>query len=51
MCFYFDGSISINDFDLENILLDEKLHEKKLMYDVAYKLLSSAKLLLIILIK
>ena len=29
ICFYFDGSLSINDFDLQNILLDEKLHEKK----------------------
>ena len=29
VCFYFDGSLSINDFDLQNILLDEKLHEKK----------------------
>lgn len=54
ICFYFDGSLSINDFDLQNILLDEKLHEKKKknsMYDVAYKILSGAKLLLIILIK
>ena len=53
ICFYFDGSLSINDFDLQNILLDEKLHEKKKnsMYYVAYKILSGAKLLLIILIK
>lgn len=34
ICFYFDGSLSINDFDLQNILLDEKLHEKKKKFNV-----------------
>ena len=29
-CYYFDDIININDLDLDNILLDEKSHEKKL---------------------
>ena len=29
-CYYFHDIININDLDLDNILLDEKSHEKKL---------------------
>ena len=28
MCYYFDNIIELEDFDLNNILIDEKSHEK-----------------------
>ena len=28
-CYYFDDTIKIEDFDFDNILLDEKSYEKK----------------------
>ena len=37
ICHYFDNIIKINHIDLNNILLDEKLHENFLIYDVAWK--------------
>ena len=43
MCYYFDGIIKIEDFDFDNILLDEKSHENSLIYDVSYKNLIGAK--------
>ena len=36
-CFYFDGEININDLPIDNILLDEKLCESYLIYDIADK--------------
>ena len=29
-CYYFDDTIKIEDFDFDNILLDEKSYEKKI---------------------
>ena len=43
MCYYFDDIRKVRDFDLDNILLYEKLyentHENILIYDISYKLL------------
>ena len=35
-CYHFDDITNVNDIDLDNILLDEKLYENILIYDVAY---------------
>ena len=45
-CYYFDEVIKIEDFDFGNILLDEKLQENILVYDISYKTLIGAKPLL-----
>ena len=37
MCYYFDDTIKFQDFDLENILIDEKSHENVLVYNISYK--------------
>ena len=37
VCYYFGGTIKIKDFDLDNILLDEKCYENILIYDIWYK--------------
>ena len=42
-CHYFDDMININDLNLDNILLDEKLFEPILVYDDAYKTTYSSK--------
>ena len=39
MCYYFDDIIKFEDFDLDNILLDEKQYEDILIYDISYKTL------------
>ena len=36
-CYYFDGIIKLEDFDLDNILIDEKSHKNILIYDISYK--------------
>ena len=36
-CYYFDDIIKFEDFDLDNILIEEKLHENILIYDILYK--------------
>ena len=36
-CYYFDYIIKLEDFDLDNILTDEKSHEYVLIYDISYK--------------
>ena len=38
-CYYFNDIIKLEDFDLENILIDEKLPENILIYDISYKTL------------
>ena len=43
--YYFDDIIKTEDFDLDNILIDEKSHENTLIYDVSYKTLIESKLL------
>ena len=42
---YFDDIIKLEDFDFNNILIDEKLYENILIYDILYKTLISSKLL------
>ena len=34
-CYYFDGIIKLGDFNLDNILIDKKLHENILIYDIS----------------
>ena len=36
---YFDGIIKLEAFDLDNILIDEKLHKNILIYNILYKTL------------
>ena len=36
-CYYFDDMIKIEDFDLRNILIDEKSWENILVYNISYK--------------
>ena len=43
MCYYFGGTIKIKDFDLDNILLDEKCYENILIYYIWYKTLICVK--------
>ena len=42
---YFDGIIKFEDFDFDNILLDEKSNENISLYDVLWKTFIGAKLL------
>ena len=42
-CYYFEDIIKIEDFDFENILLDEKLYENTLVYNFSYNNLTGAK--------
>ena len=42
-CYYFDDIIRIEDFDLDNILLDKKPYENILVYDISYKSLIGKK--------
>ena len=42
-CYYFDDIIKLEDFDLDNILIDEKSHENILIYDISYKTLIGSK--------
>ena len=39
--------IKVEDFDIDNILIDEKLHKNILIYDISYKTLIGAKPLFI----
>ena len=41
--YYFDDIIKIEDFDFDNILLDEKSYKNILIYDISYKVLIGAK--------
>ena len=42
-CYYFDDTIKLEDFDPDNILIDEKSHENTLIYDISYKTLIGSK--------
>ena len=33
-CYYFDDIIKLEDFDPDNILIDEKSHKNILIYDI-----------------
>ena len=41
--YYFDDIIKIEDFNLDNILIDEKSYEYILFYNISYKTLIDAK--------
>ena len=42
-CYYFDDIIEIQDFDLDNILIDEKSYENILFYNISYQRLIDTK--------
>ena len=42
-CYYFNDIIRLEDFDFDNILIDEKSHKNILIYDISYKTLVSPK--------
>ena len=42
-CYYFDDIIELEDFDLDNILIDEKSYENILIYNISYKTLIDPK--------
>ena len=42
-CYYFDDITKLEDFDLDNILIDEKSHENILIYEISYKTLIGSK--------
>ena len=44
-CYYFDDIIKLEDFNLDNISIDKKLHKIILIYDISYKNLIDPKLL------
>ena len=35
-CYYFDNIIKIEDFDPDNILIDQKPHGNSLAYNISY---------------
>ena len=41
--YYFDDIIKLEDFDIDNILIDEKLHVNILIYNISYKTLIDSK--------
>ena len=47
MCYYFDDVIKFEDFNLDDILIDEKSYKHILVYIASYKTLMSAKILYI----
>ena len=42
-CCYFHDLIKLEDFDIDNILIDEKPHENILIYDISYETLIDPK--------
>ena len=42
-CYYFSEIIKLEEFDLDNILIDEKLHKNILIYDSSYETLIGSK--------
>ena len=42
-CYCFDGIIKLEDFNIDNSLIDEKSHENILIYDISYKTLLGPK--------
>ena len=43
MSYYFNDIIKLEDFDLDNILIDKKSHKNNLTYDILYKTLIDSK--------
>ena len=42
-CYYLDDIIKLEDFDLDNILIDKKSYENILIYSISYKTLIDPK--------
>ena len=42
-CYFFDNIIELEDFDLDNFLIDEKSHEIILIYSISYTTLINPK--------
>ena len=42
-CYYFHDVIKIEDFDINNILIDEKPYKNILVYNISYKNLIASK--------
>ena len=42
-CYHFDSIIKFEDFDIDNILIEEKSSENILIYNISYKTLTGAK--------
>ena len=42
-CYYFDDIMGVIDFSFSGILLNEKLHENTLIYDVSHKTFMGTK--------
>ena len=42
-CYYFDHIIEIEDFDFDNICIDEKSQKHILIHDISYKTLFGSK--------
>ena len=42
-CCYFDDIIKLEDFDPDDVLMDEKSHKNILIYDISYKTLIGLK--------
>ena len=38
-CCYFDNMIKLEEFDLDNTLIEEKSHENILIYNISFKTL------------
>ena len=41
--YYFDDIIKLEDFDLDNSLIDEKSYENILIYEISYKTIICSK--------
>ena len=46
LCYYFEDIIKLKDFNLDNILIEEKSHKTILICDISYKTLIGSKPLL-----
>ena len=42
-CYYFGDITKLGDFDLDNILIEEKSHKKILIYNISYQTLIGSK--------
>ena len=42
-CYYFDDIIQLEDFDVDNILIDAKSYENVLIYNISFKTLIDSK--------
>ena len=38
-CYYFNDTVKLEDFDIDNILIDSKSYEKILIYDISLETL------------